>query len=117
MSQEDPTIVVTPIDSKKFIGGAGIVSSHAVGLGAKVDFFSVVGNDEIGKFCLKKLEEFKVNSTLLVDNTRPTSLKQRFRCEEKTMLRVSHLKQSTISKYLQNELFTKLEKKLKIMIF
>ena len=35
MSQEDPTLVVTPVESKKFIGGAGIVASHAASLGAK----------------------------------------------------------------------------------
>ena len=34
MSQEDPTIVVTPIDVVRFIGGAGIVAAHAAGLGA-----------------------------------------------------------------------------------
>ena len=31
MSQEEPTLVVSPIESKKFIGGAGIVASHAAG--------------------------------------------------------------------------------------
>ena len=34
MSQEDPTIVVTPVDSSFFIGGAGIVAAHAAGLGS-----------------------------------------------------------------------------------
>ena len=36
MSQEDPTIVVTPIESKMFLGGAGIVAAHASGIGANV---------------------------------------------------------------------------------
>ena len=36
LSKEDPTIVVTPIDTQKFVGGAGIVAAHAAGLGAKV---------------------------------------------------------------------------------
>ena len=45
MSQEDPTIVVTPVEEEQFLGGAGIVAAHAVGLGASVDFFSVVGSD------------------------------------------------------------------------
>ena len=46
MSQEDPTIVVSPYDYKKFVGGAGIVSMHASSLGAKVDFFTVAGQDD-----------------------------------------------------------------------
>ena len=37
MSQEDPTIVVTPIDKSKFLGGAGIVAAHVAGLGGSVD--------------------------------------------------------------------------------
>ncbi|MBU6230996.1 MAG: hypothetical protein KGQ93_15150 [Cyanobacteria bacterium REEB459] len=28
MSQEDPTIVVTPVDATRFVGGAGIVVSQ-----------------------------------------------------------------------------------------
>jgi len=38
MSQEDPTIVVSPLASNKFIGGAAIVASHAKTLGADVKF-------------------------------------------------------------------------------
>ena len=50
MSQEDPSIVVTPLGTKRFVGGAGIVAAHARGLGASVDFFSIVGNDSSKNF-------------------------------------------------------------------
>jgi hypothetical protein len=40
MSHEDPTIVVTPIQRDRFVGGAGIVAAHARGLGAHRDCFS-----------------------------------------------------------------------------
>ncbi|MDQ5985805.1 MAG: Bifunctional protein HldE [Syntrophus sp. SKADARSKE-3] len=46
MSQEDPTIVVTPVDSIRFVGGAGIVAAHAAGLGASVQFVTVAGADD-----------------------------------------------------------------------
>jgi hypothetical protein len=39
MSQEDPTVVVTPIDSARFIGGAGIVAAHAAGMGRMFSLF------------------------------------------------------------------------------
>ena len=42
MSQEDPTIVVTPIQNEKFVGGAAIVAAHARSLGADVRFISVL---------------------------------------------------------------------------
>jgi rfaE bifunctional protein kinase chain/domain len=102
MSQEDPTIVVTPVDTTRFIGGAGIVAAHAVGLGAKVEFITVVGNDSSHTFAENKLSEFGVTTSLIVDDSRPTTVKQRFRSKGKTLLRVSHLHQSTISPSLQS---------------
>ena len=53
LSQEDPSIVVSPINKSKFVGGASIVASHCAALGSKVDFISVTGKDEGNKF-LKK---------------------------------------------------------------
>lgn len=110
MSQEDPTIVVTPLDTKKFIGGAGIVAAHAAGLGATVKFLSVTGEDMMRDFAFQELELMGVNSTLLVDNTRPTTLKQRFRSKGKSLLRVSHLHQRAISLDLQSQLLAQVEK-------
>jgi rfaE bifunctional protein kinase chain/domain len=102
MSQEDPTIVVTPIVTERFVGGAAIVSAHARHLGAKsVDFISVTGDDEAGRFVSHKLEQYGVNATLIRDDSRPTTLKQRYRADGKTLLRVSHLRQHKIGKPLQ----------------
>ena len=55
MSQEDPTIVVTPVDVVRFIGGAGIVAAHAAGLGASVQYVSVTGKDLVREFALAEL--------------------------------------------------------------
>jgi bifunctional ADP-heptose synthase (sugar kinase/adenylyltransferase) len=62
MSQEDPTIVVTPIQSEKFVGGAAIVAAHARSLGADVRYFSVSGKDASSKFAHDKLSEFGVTA-------------------------------------------------------
>ncbi|MFM9120453.1 MAG: PfkB family carbohydrate kinase, partial [Acidimicrobiaceae bacterium] len=104
MSEEDPTIVVTPISSKTFIGGAAIVAAHAASLGAQVQFFSVVGDDQTATFCREELSKFGVDHHLLVDDSRPTTLKQRFRSRSKTLLRVSHLAQRSIEEPMQREL-------------
>lgn len=108
MSQEDPTIVVTPIDSTRFVGGAGIVAAHAAGLGATVRFFSVTGNDEARSFAVQRLQADGVKASLLMDESRPTTLKQRFRCKGKTLLRVSHLHQRAIPLGLQQQIMTEL---------
>jgi rfaE bifunctional protein kinase chain/domain len=120
MSQEDPTIVISPIDSRKFVGGAGIVAAHAAGLGANVNFISVVGNDNIYEYAKDKLSEYGVDFHLEIDNNRPTTLKQRYRCANKTMLRVSHLHQNAISIELQDNIYNYLLKiidKINVLVF
>jgi rfaE bifunctional protein kinase chain/domain len=112
MSQEDTTIVVTPVDSTRFIGGAGIVAAHAAGLGASVQFFSVTGNDGARDFALEGLVTAGVNARLLVDNSRPTTLKQRFRSKGKSLLRVSHLHQGAVSLALQKQMLVEFEQVL-----
>lgn len=110
ISQEDPTIVVTPIDSTHFVGGAGIVALHAAGLGATVNFFSVTGNDKLRDYASEILSK-KLNEVhLFVDHSRPTTLKQRYRSKGKSLLRVSHLHQGAISIDLQSKFLKELNR-------
>jgi rfaE bifunctional protein kinase chain/domain len=112
MSQEDPTIVVTPLDSHKFIGGAGIVFAHAAGLGAKSELISVMGDDKSAEYVESALIDFGVKAFFVKDESRPTTLKQRYRAIGKTLLRVSHLHQGAISKKIQGLLYEKIESSL-----
>src|SRR5712671_4877575 len=104
MSQEDPTIVVTPILSEKYVGGAGIVAAHAAALGAATKFVSIVGKDASAGFATDRLASYGVDAVFCEDDSRPTSLKQRFRASGKTLLRVSHLKQHDIEAELQERI-------------
>jgi rfaE bifunctional protein kinase chain/domain len=101
MSQEDPTIVVTPVLEERFIGGAGIVAGHAAGLGSEVTLVSVTGTDQIAGYAEDKLSSYGVSPILLTDDSRPTTLKTRYRVGTKTLLRVSQLKQHEIDVNLQ----------------
>ena len=112
MSQEDPTIVVTPVDSTRFVGGAGIVAAHAAGLGAAVQFVSVTGNDASREYALEGLAAAGVVAQLLADDIRPTTLKQRYRSKGKSLLRVSHLHQGAISAALQTQLVAAIERRM-----
>lgn len=103
MSQEDPTLVVTPIQREKFLGGAGVVAAHARNLGADVRYFTVSGKDTSAKFAREKLHEYGVTADVFEDESRPTSLKQRYRASGKTLLRVSHLRQHDISFQLRHK--------------
>lgn len=113
MSEEDPTIVVTPLERNMFVGGAGIVAAHAKGLGGDVRFLSVTGKDPIGKFAAQTLSEHEVESVLLEDDNRPTTHKQRFRAAGKTLLRVSHLHQREIGQELVARLLREVERSIR----
>ena len=121
MSREDPTVVVTPVDREKFLGGAAIVASHARSLGASVSFFSVAGADDMAGFARQKLQEYQVKASVFEDESRPTILKQRFRCSEKSLLRVNHLRQHPISRELQSvmkeSLFGHFDTQVDLLIF
>lgn len=113
MSQEDPTIVITPLFEKRFIGGAGIVAAHAGGLGANVNFFTIGGEDREADFVNEKLEEYGVNAHMFVDESRRTPLKQRFRASEKTLLRVNHVRQHDCGPKVQQKLLEGIRGKIR----
>lgn len=108
MSQEDPTLVVCPFETDRFVGGAGIVAAHARGLGAKVSYFGVVGDDEWADFAARTLAKYDVNCVFLKDESRPTTHKQRYRANSKTLLRVNHLRQHDIGGELIDAFYRRL---------
>ncbi|MFB9887600.1 PfkB family carbohydrate kinase [Balneatrix alpica] len=113
MSREDPTIVVTPQQLNRYLGGAGIVAAHARGLGAEVDFYSVVGEDPAAAFAREKLAAFGVQPTLLVDPIRPTTVKKRYRALGKTLLRVNDFLEQDLSKELSQTLLERFQEQAK----
>ena len=112
MSQEDNSLVVKESAEKSFIGGAGIVALHAAGMGSKIDFFTVADDDEGYKFAKKiKFKKFKV--VYFKDRQRPTTIKKRYKYDDKTMFRSSKLYQNSISRELENKFMKLFLKKIK----
>jgi rfaE bifunctional protein kinase chain/domain len=101
---------VTPIDSKKFLGGAGIVAAHCQALGAEVALLTCLGDDVEGGWAEKKISDYGVKLISVKDNSRPTTFKQRFRAGTQSLLRLSHLRQEPLSEKLSKELFVKFSK-------
>jgi rfaE bifunctional protein kinase chain/domain len=104
MSHEDHTVVVSPIERRRFIGGAGIVAAHTASLGAATNFITVVGTDDAASYAAQEFNRLHVNAYLLKDASRPTTVKERYRSHGQTLLRVSHLHQSAVSINLQNQI-------------
>ena len=119
MSREEPTVVVTPVDSQKFLGGAGIVAAHTVGLGAKTTLISIIGKDEAGSWGEMKAKDYGVVLNAIEDKTRPTNLKQRYRSGSHTLLKISHLSQDRVTKAIQDKIigeFKKISSEIDLLI-
>lgn len=120
MSREEAVIVMKFKDKKTFIGGAGAVASYAKKLCSRVYFFSVMGNDKIGRFVNTELRKRGIINKILIDKMRPTSLKVRFRDENKSLLRVSYLNEQSIEKETEDRIckeFKKIVNKIDLIIF
>jgi rfaE bifunctional protein kinase chain/domain len=120
MSQEDPTVVVTPIDKRKFIGGAAIVAAHSASLGSRTKLFSVGGDDDTMDWLHTELEQSGVELNIQRDSTRPTTLKQRFKSGQQILLKLTHLRQDAISNAQRLQLisdFTSEVKNFDVVIF
>ncbi|QFT34372.1 D-beta-D-heptose 7-phosphate kinase [Labrenzia sp. THAF82] len=109
MSREDPTIVVRPLKSNLFLGGAGIVAGHARNLGAKVTFATVTGDDEPADFAEAEFAKHNINGIVIRDAYRKTTHKKRYRAEDKTMLRVNNFTEQAIDEEAQEEIVAAFE--------
>ena len=110
MSQEEPTVVVTPVDKRRYFSGAGIVAAHCKSLGAKTTFVTVTGEDETSSWSKEKASEYQLDSVNVVDKSRPTTLKQRYRSGTQTLLKISHLTQEYLDSEKETELVEKFSK-------
>lgn len=112
MSQEDPTIVVSPHFKRKFVGGSAIVSAHAAKLGANVRYCTIAGNDQYKKFADQNLQNLSIDKKIIIDQTRNTTLKKRYRSQDKTLLKVSYLNQDIVSEKISDKIFSYFKKQL-----
>lgn len=112
MSREDPTLVVSPVEETRFVGGAGIVAGHAAGLGGAVDFVTVAGADAAAGYARDWLAERNVAAHVLLDPDRPTTSKRRYRAGNKTLLRVNRMSQQHIGHERQEEAMAVLSRAL-----
>lgn len=79
VSQEAPVILLRADRDEVRLGGAANVAHMVRGLEAEVTLATVVGNDLHGRVLREELQKVGVDcSAVLVDPTRPTTVKERF---------------------------------------
>jgi len=104
MSSEDPSLVVSPLLTQTFVGGAGIVAAHSASLGGETHFISVCGDDEDAEYARNRLEKSRVKASCITDLGRPTTSKTRYRADGQTMLRVNNLRDHEISNHIADQM-------------
>jgi rfaE bifunctional protein kinase chain/domain/rfaE bifunctional protein nucleotidyltransferase chain/domain len=92
MSAEAPVLVVRPLESDIFLGGSGVVAQHVTALGATAHFCSVIGQDADAEYVRAELGRRRVSADLIVDPSRPTTVKTRYICDGKKMLKVNQFR-------------------------
>ena len=115
LAAEDPVIVVKPKRSERYLGGAAGVAEHAAGLGARVELFSVVGDDQSANFMRQRAESSSVHYQLFTDESRPTTLKQRFLAGRKKLMRANYFEEHPIRDRLVKEIIDKISPRLEDM--
>lgn len=113
LSQEDPTIVMTPTRKDTFLGGAAITAGHIKSIGAQhVSLVSVLGEDSSADYANRQIHNYNVTPFFYTDVSRPTPLKTRYRASNKTLLRVNQVRQHKISFELQKMILERLKSEL-----
>lgn len=113
-----PTFSVKLESSKVFVGGAGIVAKHLKNLGADVTFTTVLGDDDLKDFIVDDLGKWNIKTNAIIDQTRPTTLKERFWADGYKLLQVDTLDNSIVSEKILEEIAGYIGKeKSEIVIF
>ena len=108
ISPEAPIPVLKLEKKITMLGGAGNVVRNLAGLGAQVNFTSVIGKDPEGVE-IKRLirEEGLINMLLVDDGARQTSVKTRYLADGQQILRTDHETISTLNHNIEEKLIAK----------
>jgi rfaE bifunctional protein kinase chain/domain len=93
---------------------------HAKAFGARVDFYSVVGEDAGAEWVKAQLQGAQVNTYLFSDDSRPTTNKKRYRSHQKTLLRVNEYRSHSLAPDLSQQIahqFANMAREYDVVIF
>lgn len=110
ISPEAPIPVMSVERTSDMPGGAANVARNIAALGAQCLLFGVVGDDGWASDLRKQLIAFPtIDVRLIVDTTRPTTVKTRYVADRQQMLRADRESRESLSTPVATELFTALQ--------
>ncbi len=108
ISPEAPVPIFKKISESYTFGGAANVANNLVALGAKVILGGVVGNDHEKDIFLSLLKEKGIlDELLIIDETRPTTTKNRLVSGVTQLMRVDHEETHPLTSERVDELYRK----------
>jgi D-beta-D-heptose 7-phosphate kinase/D-beta-D-heptose 1-phosphate adenosyltransferase len=88
ISPEAPVPVVEVTDENLLLGGAANVANNVMSLEGRIFIAGTIGRDDIGKILVTKLTEKGFNTDgLVIDSSRPTTVKTRVIAHSQQMVR------------------------------
>lgn len=113
ISPESPVPILVVQNEHAMLGGAGNVLSNLKGLGAECAVIAVIGGDVQGQQLQERLKDFAAEAAcLVVDCTRPTTVKTRFLSGMQQLLRTDFEKKENISPEIENDLIKQFDREL-----
>jgi len=88
ISPEAPIPVLKINKNVSKLGGAANVAKNLADLGSKVILASVINNDAAGVELMNILDESGIETSMTIDNSRPTTIKTRFMSDGHHLLRI-----------------------------
>ncbi|MCB9851163.1 MAG: adenylyltransferase/cytidyltransferase family protein [Phycisphaerales bacterium] len=108
VASESPMLSLTELESREYLGGAGIVARHAAALGANAFLLTTVGNDAASTSAADTLADEGVELHAL--NTRPrTVTKTRYLVDESKILKVEQGESTPLDSRAERQAATILE--------
>ena len=102
LSPEAPVPVIRILKKDYCAGGAGNVAENLASLDAKCSLFGIIGNDYNGRKLSESIRNSNIELCLVTDETRPTTVKERFVANHQQLLRVDAENTSVCSEAVQN---------------
>src|SRR5216684_9339135 len=114
LSPEAAVPVVDFAEQSECLGGAGNVAANIAALGAKVEAFGVMGNDEAGRALRGRLRAAGINDRgVLADSKRLTTVKTRIIARHQQIVRIDHERREPLRSETEEKLLHRLFAALK----
>ena len=114
LSPEAAVPVVDFVEQSECLGGSGNVAANIATLGARVEAFGVIGNDEPGRALERCLRGASIaDKGVIVDSKRVTTVKTRIIARHQQVVRVDHERREPLRAEIQEKLLRLLFSALK----